>query len=120
MVPPVMLHNSAEFFPAVPYAMADVFQGRSCRDPWSWNSPFSPHFLSLVMKYAHTDVLTGMPTDVDMNGASQAGIAHVLRVQAAAPQGQLAADVGTAQHAIGMQCAEPHPKGSTATDHCAD
>lgn len=66
----------------------------------------------------HTTVVTDVRSDVDVSGVLQAGIAHVLRAQAAAPQGQLAADVDTAQHAIGMRCAEPHPKGSTATDDC--
>lgn len=81
-----------------------------CRDLWSWNSPFSLHFLSSVMKHTHTDLFTVAHTQLCslthpqmyMNGVLNAGIAHVLSALAAALQGQLAADVDAVWSAIGM------------------
>lgn len=74
--------------------MADVFQGRSCRAQGSVVLELSflsslPLFSYEVCPYrcarscTHTAVLTDTPTDADMDGVLQAGIAHVLRAWAA-------------------------------------
>lgn len=120
-----MLRDSAALFPEVPFAWLMCSKGGAAgrRDPLSWNSPFSPHFLSSVMKCAHTDVLAVAHTPLCSLTRPQMQIWMGFCRQGLptfSEHGQLAADVNMTRSAIGMRCAKSHPKGSTATDHCTD